>query len=99
MLFQINGALIINNSNNEFIDWWKNHTDESGRARVYQTALMVQSLAILEILHAALGLVRSGVFTTTLQVMSRIAVIGIFGYPYRSIVSEPASCYMIKGKL
>ena len=35
----------------------------------------VQSAAVLEIVHCAVGLVRSGVFATTLQVFSRIGIV------------------------
>nr|CCA21662.1 conserved hypothetical protein [Albugo laibachii Nc14] len=39
---------------------------------VHTTLLIVQSLAVLEIVHSAYGLVRSPLFSTTLQVFSRL---------------------------
>jgi very-long-chain (3R)-3-hydroxyacyl-CoA dehydratase len=38
-------------------------------------ARLTQTLALLEIVHAALGVVRAGVFTTALQVASRVTLI------------------------
>eukprot|EP00591_Stephanopyxis_turris_P001033 CAMPEP_0195519352 /NCGR_PEP_ID=MMETSP0794_2-20130614/14594_1 /TAXON_ID=515487 /ORGANISM="Stephanopyxis turris, Strain CCMP 815" /LENGTH=762 /DNA_ID=CAMNT_0040648487 /DNA_START=70 /DNA_END=2358 /DNA_ORIENTATION=+ len=51
---------------------------------VASTLTMVQSAALLEIVHAALGLVRSPIFVTTLQVGSRIAALF-------AIVNSPSS--------
>lgn len=46
-----------------------------------------QTLAVLEILHAALGLVRASVVTTTMQVLSRLLLVwGVVGL-YPQIVS------------
>jgi very-long-chain (3R)-3-hydroxyacyl-CoA dehydratase len=53
--------------------------------------IVFQNAAILEIMHAALGLVRSNVIITTLQVFSRvIVVVGvILAIPYTYAVASP----------
>jgi len=43
--------------------------------------MFVQHLAILEILHSALGLVGSPLLTTTVQVISRVFALDVFTYP------------------
>ena len=49
-------------------------SDESSPSLAFVLTI-VQSAAILEIVHAALGLVRSPVFVTTMQVGSRIVAL------------------------
>ena len=55
--------------------------------------LYVQSAAILEIIHAAVGLVRSPVFVTTLQVGSRIVALHMINKcPLAQSTSACAKC-------
>ena len=57
---------------------------------MYRVTMAVQTVAILEILHSALRLVKSPVFTTALQVVSRCAVIDFLGRPHQlAIVQQP----------
>ena len=50
----------------------ENLSPEEYFSKVAEVLIIVQSLAIMEILHAGVGLVRSGVVTTTMQVLSRL---------------------------
>ena len=53
---------------------------------MYKVTMTVQTLAILEILHAALKWVKSPVLTTALQVVSRCAVIDVLGRAHMKTV-------------
>ncbi|OJJ70894.1 hypothetical protein ASPBRDRAFT_178696 [Aspergillus brasiliensis CBS 101740] len=53
---------------------------------VYPTLLITQSLALLEILHSLLRLVRAPVLTTTMQVASRILLVWGIMYPFQGVI-------------
>lgn len=69
-----------------FIGWsacmaitWKSFVHRTNTEKLYNDIIfalqITQTLAILEVVHAALGLVRSPVFTTAQQVASRIFIV------------------------
>ena len=47
--------------------------------------LIFQTAAILEVVHAALGLVRSNPMLVLFQVLSRLAVVWIVCYPFKDV--------------
>lgn len=51
--------------------------------------VFTQSLAVLEILHALLGMVRSGVFMTSVQVVSRLLVVWLVTEKYEAAAHSP----------
>ncbi|GLA04802.1 hypothetical protein AnigIFM60653_004861 [Aspergillus niger] len=53
---------------------------------VYPTLLTTQSLALLEILHSLLRLVRAPVLTTAMQVASRILLVWGIMYPFQGVI-------------
>lgn len=55
-------------------------TDLSSTASTLPLLCWVQTAAVLEILHAAMGLVPSQVFSTTIQIFSRLFVVWIPGF-------------------
>lgn len=54
--------------------------DDEGEASLAAVLIAVQSAALLEIVHAAAGLVRSPLFVTTMQVGSRIVALHMIVY-------------------
>ena len=57
--------------------------------KVGETTAWVQTLAILEIIHAALGLVRSPLGTTAMQVFSRLALVWGIAEHYKVVRPHP----------
>jgi hypothetical protein len=58
---------------------------------------VVQSAAALEVLHAVVGLVRSPVATTALQVASRLTLVWVFTVPYAACHAH-WSLYLMVGR-
>ncbi|VEL26668.1 unnamed protein product [Protopolystoma xenopodis] len=54
-----------------------------------------QSLAILEVINAAIGLVRSSAFTTAIQLLSRLFVVWGILFPMPMIKSNSYGCTLI----
>ncbi|KAH8176168.1 protein tyrosine phosphatase-like protein, PTPLA domain-containing protein [Sarocladium implicatum] len=54
-----------------------------------------QTLALLEIAHSAFGLVRAPIFTTVLQVFSRIFIVWFVVYPFPQVALHPAYTSML----
>ncbi|KAL2213513.1 PTPLA-domain-containing protein [Sarocladium strictum] len=55
----------------------------------------VQSIALLEIVHSLTGLVRAPLFTTVLQVFSRIFLVWFIVFPFPEVATSPAYTSMI----
>ncbi|OOF90218.1 hypothetical protein ASPCADRAFT_20843, partial [Aspergillus carbonarius ITEM 5010] len=53
---------------------------------VYPLLQITQSLALLEILHSIVGLVRAPVLTTTMQVASRILLVWGIMFPFQGVI-------------
>lgn len=69
------------------------HSTRAGHAHqsLNPLLLLVQSTALLEILHASLGLVRSSVMTTVMQVASRLLVVWYILPFFPQVRSQPFS--------
>ena len=64
---------------------------------LFRAALIVQSLAFLEVLHSLFRLVKTPVFNTVLQVASRLGIFYLFALPFnfaavRATLIDSASC-------
>ncbi|KAJ1559624.1 hypothetical protein HK405_009913, partial [Cladochytrium tenue] len=65
--------------------------------RAGRAIAIVQSFAVLEIIHSALGLVRSPVLTTAMQVFSRLFLVwGVCAaFPFKTVVGHWAYTSMV----
>lgn len=68
---------------------WNDRSDVMTAKSLYQNIefylLIFQTAAILEVVHAALGLVRSNPMLVLFQVLSRLAVVWIVCYPFKDV--------------
>ncbi|PWY87222.1 PTPLA-domain-containing protein [Aspergillus sclerotioniger CBS 115572] len=75
----------------------QNHSIPQIFNNVYPLLKITQSLALLEILHSILGLVRAPVFTTVMQVASRILLVWGIMFPFQGqIVGDTGSGSEVK---
>ncbi|KAK1765761.1 tyrosine phosphatase-like protein [Phialemonium atrogriseum] len=58
-------------------------------------ARITQTFATLEILHSVLGIVPSPLFTTLMQVASRLFLMWLVTYPFPSVTTSPAYSSML----
>ena len=63
--------------------------------QVFEQVMFVQTLALLEIIHAALGLVKSKVITNVVQIGSRLAVVWIICHFLGSKVVHESVAYLL----
>lgn len=67
---------------------WKTNADLTVARNLYKNLdtvlLIVQTAALLEVVHAAVGLVKSNPFLVFLQVLSRITVVWLVVYPFEA---------------
>lgn len=83
------GWLIILLVTNQTINSWKDHEDLWSSKNVYMNTEfflhIFQTAALLEVVHAAVGLVRSNPILTLLQVLSRLLVVWIVMFFFEEV--------------
>ncbi|KAI5478399.1 protein tyrosine phosphatase [Pseudohyphozyma bogoriensis] len=89
-LWSIKGALGIQG-------WWDKllARASTGSADFGTLTKWVQTAAVLEVVHSALGLVRSGFGTTLAQVFSRILLVWYVAEQYPIVTKTPIYCTMV----
>ena len=85
------GWLIILLVTNQTINTWRSHDDLWSAKGIYLNVEfflhIFQTAALLEVVHAAVGLVRSNPVLTFLQVLSRILVVWLVMFNFVSVSS------------
>lgn len=68
---------------------WKNQDDVLSSKNLYKNNELLlqifQTAALLEVVHAAIGLVRSNPVLVFVQVLSRITVVWFVSYPFSTV--------------
>ncbi|OJJ00326.1 hypothetical protein ASPVEDRAFT_560975 [Aspergillus versicolor CBS 583.65] len=89
----VKGYLVLYNSINAFL-WLRilltiltSHSDPALYTTLEPQARWVQTLAVVEILHAATGITRSPVFTTFTQIFARSVQVWAINYAFPSVTA------------
>lgn len=68
---------------------WKNQSDVLNSKNLYKNneflLQIFQTAALLEVVHAAIGIVRSNPFLVFVQVLSRLAVVWLVAFPFQDV--------------
>lgn len=90
LVFKLNRwGLILVISAQTALEWKSPKTDVLKAHSLYEKVefylLIFQTAAILEVVHAAIGLVRSNPLLVLFQVLSRLAVVWLVCYPFKDV--------------